>query len=112
MRNIAQVWKDRLSRTPDPVPDPAWPDRPTGADFILLSRVITAMDDLALDLTDALPQYLSLLGIDEGAVSYTSLQRAMRARDTLPQGSALTRLGATWLDGFITASLFYKEKNT
>jgi len=87
--------------------DPQFPDRPLHPDFKMLSQMVIELDGKSDD-----PGWvIDHAGIDPSSLLYMARQRALHADRLMDKsGSESERLAAAWVDGFILAVSFIREK--
>lgn len=73
--------------------------RPEHEDFAKMCEILVKMDGEAEDSPITGKDLPEIIGLDGNTLSYVAMQRALRARMFL-NSDELTKLAATWLDGF------------
>lgn len=88
--------------------DPDYPNRPVHPDFKLLSDLLVAYDDKGSGGVDA--QLAQLGGADVNSIFYMAAHRAELAEQRMKDQDPVARLAAAWIDGFMLAAQFTREK--
>lgn len=94
-------------------PDPNFPDRPDHPDFWEMVDAVQEMDNLADSGEGSIQAFFEVMGFDADSLAYMARQRGLRAVRVFPDsGDQVRGMGASWMDGFMTAMVMMRHRQS